>query len=319
MVIGQAASANPVMDGSVAVGASTRFARADHVHPSDTSRVALAGGSMTGALNWAAAVSVASATTTDLGAQTGSNLVNITGTTTITSFGSTGAAGCWKWVKFAGSLTLMYNATSLILPTGLNIETSVGDTALFVSSGSGNWTCYAYQTASGLALASSAGGLGFAGGLTSVTTINDTTTLTTGGITLSSKFLSRLNVAHPRLRHVRASELSDFEVGSDCGRLGGTQLTAFSATNVTPSQAATNVFELEIDVVGTGTSAAWVTGKLIIDLTSTNTSQRLYGITPTSNTGLPTGAQTIDLQFAMSAAVSGDSWNVQSVTIERLK
>lgn len=37
-VLGQAGSTNPVMNGTVAVGTSTRFARQDHVHPSDTSR-----------------------------------------------------------------------------------------------------------------------------------------------------------------------------------------------------------------------------------------------------------------------------------------
>lgn len=47
-VLGQAASAAPVMDGSAAVGASTRYARADHVHPSDTSRAPLASPAFTG-------------------------------------------------------------------------------------------------------------------------------------------------------------------------------------------------------------------------------------------------------------------------------
>lgn len=37
-VLGQAGSTNPVMNGTVAVGTATRFARADHVHPTDTSR-----------------------------------------------------------------------------------------------------------------------------------------------------------------------------------------------------------------------------------------------------------------------------------------
>jgi hypothetical protein len=36
------------MDGSVAVGASTRYARADHVHPTDTSRASLASPAFTG-------------------------------------------------------------------------------------------------------------------------------------------------------------------------------------------------------------------------------------------------------------------------------
>jgi hypothetical protein len=36
-VLNQAAGVNPVMDGAVAIGTSTRYARADHVHPTDTS------------------------------------------------------------------------------------------------------------------------------------------------------------------------------------------------------------------------------------------------------------------------------------------
>lgn len=35
-----AATANPIMDGSAAVGSSAKYAREDHVHPSDTSRIA---------------------------------------------------------------------------------------------------------------------------------------------------------------------------------------------------------------------------------------------------------------------------------------
>ena len=54
-----ASSTTPAMDGTAAIGASATFARADHVHPIDTSRAAasalatylpLAGGIMTGAL-----------------------------------------------------------------------------------------------------------------------------------------------------------------------------------------------------------------------------------------------------------------------------
>lgn len=47
-VIGQAASATPLIDGSAAVGTSTRFARGDHVHPTDTTRAALASPTFTG-------------------------------------------------------------------------------------------------------------------------------------------------------------------------------------------------------------------------------------------------------------------------------
>lgn len=42
-MVGQAGSASPAMNGVATVGASLRYARQDHVHPSDTSRGALAG------------------------------------------------------------------------------------------------------------------------------------------------------------------------------------------------------------------------------------------------------------------------------------
>lgn len=93
-------------------------------------------------LGFGAYESIASAATTSIGG-TASNFVNITGTTTITSLGTI-SAGVVRWVKFAGALTLTYNVTSLILPGAANIVTVAGDTALFVSEGSGNWRCIAY-------------------------------------------------------------------------------------------------------------------------------------------------------------------------------
>jgi hypothetical protein len=85
---------------------------------------------------------IASATTTDLGAVPGKQH-DITGTTTITSFGTV-AAGIEKVIKFEGVLTLTHNATSLILPGGGNITTADGDIAIMVSEGSGNWRCISY-------------------------------------------------------------------------------------------------------------------------------------------------------------------------------
>lgn len=41
-VVGQAAAATPLIDGTAAVGTSTRLARGDHVHPTDTTRLAAA-------------------------------------------------------------------------------------------------------------------------------------------------------------------------------------------------------------------------------------------------------------------------------------
>jgi hypothetical protein len=47
-VVGQAGSATPLVDGTAAVGTSLRFARQDHVHPTDTTRAALASPTFTG-------------------------------------------------------------------------------------------------------------------------------------------------------------------------------------------------------------------------------------------------------------------------------
>ncbi len=107
----------------------------------------------TGIVGGGAINSVASAATADLCAVNPAYL-NITGTTAITSFGSTCQTGVWKRIQFAGALTLTYNATTLILPTGANIVTAAGDTADVIALGSGNWIVTNYQRATGAALSS---------------------------------------------------------------------------------------------------------------------------------------------------------------------
>lgn len=94
---------------------------------------------------------IASAGTTDLGA-IGGLMHDITGTTTITSFGTV-AAGIPKIIKFEGALTLTHNSTSLILPGGANITTADGDIAWMISEGSGNWRCVSYFRAAVVPLA----------------------------------------------------------------------------------------------------------------------------------------------------------------------
>jgi hypothetical protein len=89
---------------------------------------------------------VSSASTCDIGA-VASHRVSVTGTTTITSFGT--VPHVLRFVTFAGALTLTHNATTLILPGGANITTAAGDAAVFMSDASGNWTCISYSRASG--------------------------------------------------------------------------------------------------------------------------------------------------------------------------
>lgn len=85
-----------------------------------------------------AEASIASAATTDLGSLSSIN-VQITGTTGISNLGTAGA-GVFRQGRFASSLVLTNNATSLILNNGgSNITTAAGDRFSAYSLGSGNW------------------------------------------------------------------------------------------------------------------------------------------------------------------------------------
>lgn len=101
---------------------------------------------------WGSSVTVASAPTVALGDNEESYVI-ISGTTTITSFGTPAVANKFGYfVEFSGALTLTHNGTSLILPGGASITTAAGDTAFFQHEGSGNWRCLFYQKASGAAI-----------------------------------------------------------------------------------------------------------------------------------------------------------------------
>ena len=85
------------------------------------------GGSFAGSIIQAEGAAVASAATTNIWANDG-DTIHITGTTTITSFGTAPQAGAWKKVIFDGALTLTHGA-NLSLPGSANIITAAGDIA----------------------------------------------------------------------------------------------------------------------------------------------------------------------------------------------
>lgn len=91
-------------------------------------------------------VDVASAATCDIGA-VNSFIVRITGTTTITSLGTTYNGP--RFVRFADALTLTHNASTLVLPGAANITTAAGDAMLCVPNGStpSGWRVLFYQRA----------------------------------------------------------------------------------------------------------------------------------------------------------------------------
>jgi hypothetical protein len=99
---------------------------------------------------------IAAAATTDLGT-VANQVLSVTGSATITSFGATAIAGTVKLLSFAAGSTLTHNATSLILPNGGgNIITAAGDSAVAVALSAGNWRVLNYTPAAGTALSATA-------------------------------------------------------------------------------------------------------------------------------------------------------------------
>ncbi len=119
------------------------------------------GGTLSTALNEAPIVTLASASTVSIGAAA-ANTINITGTTTIIAFDVI-ASGAKRRLVFQAATPITHHATALILPTGGSITAAAGDSAEFVSLGSGNWRCTDYTRADGTSLA---GGTGFANPMT---------------------------------------------------------------------------------------------------------------------------------------------------------
>jgi hypothetical protein len=88
--------------------------------------------------------------TTNLALATG-NFVHITGTgpISITSFGTL-SAGARFILCFDIAVTLVYNATTMILPGAADIVTAPGDSVLLISEGGGNWRLIGYFPSAGL-------------------------------------------------------------------------------------------------------------------------------------------------------------------------
>lgn len=93
--------------------------------------------------NALAPASIASASTTDIGSAAAES-VEITGTTTITSFG-TAPAGIRRELRFTGSLTIVHSS-SIQLPGAKNWQTAAGDVLTFRSLGSGQWIMTGHQS-----------------------------------------------------------------------------------------------------------------------------------------------------------------------------
>jgi hypothetical protein len=164
----------------------------------------------------------------------------VTGTATITSFGTV-AAGTLRIIEFTGALTLTHNATSLKLPGNANITTAVGDIALLVSLGSGNWKCLNFSKADGSPVAGA---------------FNGTLTSTDAGAGRAPDFIADRNSASPaandQIGSLTLRGRSSTGVVRDFARLRGIILDAVNATEDGQAIISAMIAGTETDVLKVG-------------------------------------------------------------------
>lgn len=75
--------------------------------------------------------------------------ITISGSTPITSFGTSCQAGQWKYLSFTGPTPLTYNSTSILTVNGQSLTTANGTQATAEYLGSGIWQIRDFQTPGG--------------------------------------------------------------------------------------------------------------------------------------------------------------------------
>ena len=155
---------------------------------------------------------LASATTTDIGAQN-TSFLNITGTTTITGLGTNYNGP--RYLVFAGILTLTHSAT-LVCPGAANITTAANDSAIAIPI-SGGWQIVAYQKASGLPV--------------STTGLVPTGLATASGLTMSTaRALIRTTAGTGAIEEATAAQLSAFAAAATETAQGVSELATTAET-----------------------------------------------------------------------------------------
>jgi len=221
---------------------------------------------------------IASASTTNLGSLS-SNIVAVSGTTTINSFGSSAStANPLYFVRFTGSLTITYNATSMILPGSVSISGSAGDSGIFEYIGSGNWRCLSYQRSNGQSLSMTGANATFAsatttdigfGSLTNNVTISGTTTITSLGTSATNaspiyfvKFSGALILTHNATSLILPGAANITTAAGDCA--------IFEALG-SGNWRCLNYMKANGQAVSGGVSATPITNSLSADVTLSNT------------------------------------------------
>jgi hypothetical protein len=247
---------------------------------------------------------IASAATVDLGAVEGL-AHGITGTTSVTSFGTV-AAGIWKIIRFEGALTLTHNATSLILPGASNITTADGDVAIMMSEGSGNWRCLSYMKANGSHLGP-------------VLTAEQATT-SGSSVTFSDipSWVKKISIMFDGVSTNGTGGLS-----IQIGDAGGLEATGYSSTSarLTDSAAVSVSSATTSFALNTGGNAGnLVYGTVVLNLQdSANFTWTLHGTltvtTGATNSVVASGAKALSASLTQLSILTGNTFDAGSVSI----
>jgi hypothetical protein len=137
-----ASSTPPAMDGTAAVGVGATFARADHVHPTNTALVPLAGGTMTGPLLLKGVVDGSNAAAGVVGEQLAVSVTTAVSLTTgvTVNIGSLSlTAGDWT---VSGVVLFTPSAAPTALAAAVANASATLPTAAQIAAGTGNMTQY---------------------------------------------------------------------------------------------------------------------------------------------------------------------------------
>lgn len=270
-VVGQAGSANPLVNGTVAVGTSLRYSRQDHVHPTDTSRAPTASPTFTGTIT--TPLTTAGYVTTTSGGVLGSvaTIPNAGLTNSSITIGST-------------SVSLGGTATTV---AGLTLTSPVIDT-IAASAAAATPVLWSTVTTGSIGIGQglTTGALNIATVGTGVTPItightNATLAITTSGTTLTT-----------------AGALTLSSTISASG-LAGSLLTSTVGTALGAAAAGTSTVPARSDHVHPTTGLGLTSGTLA--QFAATTSAQLAGVI-SDETGFSTGAV---LVFSISPALTG--------------
>jgi hypothetical protein len=241
---------------------------------------------------------LASAATTDIGLQN-TNFLRVTGTTTITSFGTNYNGP--RFLRFAGALTLTNSAT-LILPGAADITTVAGDTLIAIPKATAGtadgWQVVAYQKTSSL--------LPITSGTATVPLTNVNVTLTGSQaaypvITFTGTLTGNVNVIFP-------NDVKSYRIlNNTTGAFTVTCKTA-AGTGVVVAAGSSDIFCDGTNISVTSISSAQITDKIQPILAAVATNALTITLNPTTldfrSTTLSSGAvATVTLASAATLVV----------------